>query len=957
MKIYDVRGIGANLTGSFSGSFGGVFAGTLDNVTVTASYVDYTNVVNKPTLISSSAQIGEYEIFATTGSNQFDGSQAITGSLTVTGEVVAQTLNVQQVTSSIVYSSGSNVFGNDLGNTQQFTGSLQVSGSSHNILGNVGIGEISAFGKLHIKTTDTGVTSPSAQGNLLVLEDSENGLSILSSTAGAGYINFGDSDDNDIGMIIYDHSANALNFWTNASQRMLLNSSGNLGLGVTPSAWGSAAKAMQIGSYGSFSSYTNELDISLNSYWNSGYKYTNTNPATLYSQYNGQHQWFNAPSGTAGNAISFTQAMTLNASGNLSIGNTNDTYKLDVTGQIRVNGNTNEQLILDFTTAAGGFSWQSFRLNGVNKYRLVGNVDNSFGIYSDILSAYPLTIASTGAATFSSSVTANQFISNATNVGDEYYFIKGNAAVNNNFSIYAYSNYVYLNAYNSINIRANNTGGSGGTINLTGGNVGIGTSSPTNGLLVINSTASNGVRFALESSGTMNGVVALGSNAISGLSTTDMALWTRGIMAFETGASGEKMRITSGGNVGIGNTNPLSKLHIGGALENSGDAPNAFIIKQTSTNETTGIYLERSGERKGYYIYVGGSVDSLNFQRNNAGTKADTMTLTRDGNVGIGLTTPQAILDVSHTAGTTNIIRVSNGAGNYRWRVDQNFAMFMTNASGTDTFGVTTSGAGFFSDNVGIGTNIPGNLLEVFAGASSRGIQVYGSSSPFIQVQATNNPVVLKMTADDTGGYLQVTTNHPLIFNTNNTERMRIGSAGDLLISTTTGSGLATGTSVNVGISLQNGVIASQVNNNSNQYWSKTTGYTSGDFTAHFVNNVYVGGISTNGSSTNYAVASDYRLKEDFQEIKGIEKVQAIKVYDYKWKESGDRMDGVIAHELQEVLPYAVTGEKDEMYEDGTEKMQGVDYSKIVPILIKAIQELKSENDTLKSILQRNNIT
>lgn len=63
------------------------------------------------------------------------------------------------------------------------------------------------------------------------------------------------------------------------------------------------------------------------------------------------------------------------------------------------------------------------------------------------------------------------------------------------------------------------------------------------------------------------------------------------------------------------------------------------------------------------------------------------------GKVGIGITNPQAILDVSHSAGTTNIIRVSNGAGNYRWRIDQNFTMAMTNASGTDTFSVSTAGA------------------------------------------------------------------------------------------------------------------------------------------------------------------------------------------------------------------------------------------------------------------------
>jgi len=105
-----------------------VTGGITGSVT-TASYVEYTGVANKPALVSSSAQIVGYNVFATTGSNQFNGSQAVTGSLTVTGQVVAQTLNVQQVTSSIVFSSGSNIFGNSQSNTQQFTGSVSVTGS------------------------------------------------------------------------------------------------------------------------------------------------------------------------------------------------------------------------------------------------------------------------------------------------------------------------------------------------------------------------------------------------------------------------------------------------------------------------------------------------------------------------------------------------------------------------------------------------------------------------------------------------------------------------------------------------------------------------------------------------------------------------------------------------------------------------------------------------------------
>ena len=71
--------------------------------------------------------------------------------------------------------------------------------------------------------------------------------------------------------------------------------------------------------------------------------------------------------------------------------------------------------------------------------------------------------------------------------------------------------------------------------------------------------------------------------------------------------------------------------------------------------------------------------------------------------------------------------------------------------------------------------------------------------------------------------------------------------------------------------------------------------------------------------------------------------VSNIPVYDYKWKEKESRAYGVIAHELQEVLPNAVTSKKD------GEEMQAVDYSKIVPLLIKSIQELTEKVEMLES--------
>ena len=105
-----------------------------------------------------------------------------------------------------------------------------------------------------------------------------------------------------------------------------------------------------------------------------------------------------------------------------------------------------------------------------------------------------------------------------------------------------------------------------------------------------------------------------------------------------------------------------------------------------------------------------------------------------------------------------------------------------------------------------------------------------------------------------------------------------------------------------------------------------------------------VGNIAFNTDTTavNYNTTSDYRLKEDLQDFAGIDLIQRMKVYDYKWINYESRSYGVLAHELQEVLPGAVTGEKDD------EEMQGVDYSKVVPVLIKAIQELKAEIELLK---------
>jgi hypothetical protein len=105
---------------------------------------------------------------------------------------------------------------------------------------------------------------------------------------------------------------------------MRLDSAGNLGLGVTPSAW--ASTGMQVGSYAALTTNTTlgSAELTSNAYRSSGstWNYINSNYASRYRQYDSAHAWFTAPSGTAGNAITFTQAMTLDASGRLLIGTT-----------------------------------------------------------------------------------------------------------------------------------------------------------------------------------------------------------------------------------------------------------------------------------------------------------------------------------------------------------------------------------------------------------------------------------------------------------------------------------------------------------------------------------------------------------------------------------------------------------------------------------------------------------
>jgi hypothetical protein len=111
--------------------------------------------------------------------------------------------------------------------------------------------------------------------------------------------------------------------------------------------------------------------------------------------------------------------------------------------------------------------------------------------------------------------------------------------------------------------------------------------------------------------------------------------------------------------------------------------------------------------------------------------------------------------------------------------------------------------------------------------------------------------------------------------------------------------------------------------------------------------------ISPAADTTSYATSSDYRLKEDVQPMTGgLERVLQLKPCTYTWKKSGSVGEGFIAHELAEVCPAAVIGEKDAVNEDGGINPQMIDTSFLVATLVAALKELKAEVDSLKAQLE-----
>jgi hypothetical protein len=475
---------------------------------------------------------------------------------------------------------------------------------------------------------------------------------------------------------------------------------------------------------------------------------------------------------------------------------------------------------------------------------------------------FPLIISQTnGAATFSSNqnATSTYTIQNtdSTNTSSRLRLdlVGGNSALS---FVSIHNDHNYISSVSGKDLYFQQS--FGGTTNMTiksGGNVLIGT------------TTDAGFKLDVNGTGRFSGALTIGADFFISSSTAAIVFnssanfntqiyQTGGSLVLYTGAN-PRLTIASTGAATFSSSVTAASLALSGTIANSGDAA-TLTIKQVGTTFTNGIYLERAGERNGYYMYIGGGLDALNFRRNYFGTQSDVMSLTRDGNVGIGTDSPGARLTIlTPTSDST---------------VGFNLRAYATGADGDRTV-----------------------------------ISRYTSSN-------------------DNNWANSVYRAWAHIYETNGSERMRITSGGNVLIGTTTAN-------VNLnGLQVDNASGTNFISIN-----TSTTGIAMRFYTG---TSIQAGYILVDGSSTSYVTSSDYRLKEDLQEIKGLEKVSALKVYDFKWKDSENRMDGVLAHELAEVLPYAVSGKKD------GEQMQGVDYSKIVPLLIQSIKELKEEIDTLK---------
>ena len=357
--------------------------------------------------------------------------------------------------------------------------------------------------------------------------------------------------------------------------------------------------------------------------------------------------------------------------------------------------------------------------------------------------------------------------------------------------------------------------------------------------------------------------------------------------------------VFDGTNLGVGTSSPTTKLDVLGSgdgevrIRAGSDA--ALIFSETTANKNWKL---KPSAGDFFWQYSATAY--------NSGYSA-LMALTSSGNLGIGTSSPSVKLDVSQSQNGQTAVQLTN------------------------------SNAGASAEATFIANN--GTYIGSFgvAGASKSAFGAILASDAYIFSNANVANTGITLMANSANGVIKFATG-------GSAEKMRIESSGNLLVGTTSSAGNYKVQSVNTSSSgnamwLQNssgndrGILTMR--------HDMATGGTTGNMvTFQNASGSGVGAITSSNTATTYATSSDYRLKHDIQPMTGaLAKVALLKPCTYKWNADDSQSQGFIAHDLQEVVPECVTGEKDAVDADGNPKYQGIDTSFLVATLTAAIQE------------------